>query len=62
VHFLIADDPEHFAEEVVRLIRSAEERRRLGQNARTLSVSVYDWRSIVAGLERRYCDIAVAKQ
>ncbi len=62
VHFLIADDPEEFAEQVVRLIRSAEERRRLGENARNLVVSVYDWRPIVAGLERRYRDLAAAKQ
>ena len=44
---LIADEPERFADAIVRLVRDAAARRSLGAAARRLVVDGYDW-SVVA--------------
>jgi glycosyltransferase involved in cell wall biosynthesis len=51
-HIRIADEPQAFADAVVRLIRDCHERRRIGSAARDLVVSRYDWSAAAAELER----------
>jgi glycosyltransferase involved in cell wall biosynthesis len=53
-HLLIADAPEQFAAEVVRLLRDAELRRRLAFNGRRLIEDKYDWRVVLPKLEAVY--------
>jgi len=53
-HLLIADEPEQFAAEVVRLLRDAELRRRLAINGRRLIEDKYDWRVVLPKLEAVY--------
>jgi sugar transferase (PEP-CTERM/EpsH1 system associated) len=43
---LLADDPERFAEAVVRLLQDAQERQRLGSNARALVEERYSWQAV----------------
>lgn len=50
-HLLLADAPEDFARAVVRLLRSPEERARLGRAGRAHVVGRYDWEPLVARLE-----------
>lgn len=50
---VLADEPEVFASEVVRLLRSRDERRRIGDAARRLMVERYTW-DVAA---RRFSDI-----
>jgi glycosyltransferase involved in cell wall biosynthesis len=42
-HLLTADDPESFADAIVRLLEDGHEARRLGQAARALAVDHYSW-------------------
>ena len=42
-HVLIADDPAHFAEQTVRLLRDKGLQKRLGENGRLLAEQTYDW-------------------
>lgn len=51
-HVLLADDPRQFANAVSRLLRSPEERRRIGTAARQLAVERYDWREIAFSFEQ----------
>ena len=51
---LVADSPDEFARAVVALIRDSDRRRVLGQNARALAESKYDWRKIVPLFENIY--------
>jgi glycosyltransferase involved in cell wall biosynthesis len=53
-HLLIADDPASFAAAVVRLLKDADLRQRMGQAARALVEQRYDWRQIVENVERAY--------
>ena len=50
---LIADQPAEFAAQVVRLLRDAGLRRRLGEAGRRLVKTTYDW-PIVAGSFREF--------
>jgi glycosyltransferase involved in cell wall biosynthesis len=50
---LIADQPAEFAAQVVRLLRDAALRRRLGEAGRRLVKATYDW-PIVAGSFREF--------
>jgi glycosyltransferase involved in cell wall biosynthesis len=45
-HILIADNPEQFAAQVVRLLRDPDLRRRLSRHARNLVEKYYDWTRI----------------
>lgn len=49
---LIADEPAAFAEAVVRLIRDADERRRVETAARRLVVEKYDWSTVSQDFEK----------
>ncbi|MBI5396610.1 MAG: glycosyltransferase [Verrucomicrobia bacterium] len=49
---LIADDPARFAAEVVRVLRDAALRRRLGMAARGLVERDYDWRIVMDGFRQ----------
>ncbi|MCS6859889.1 MAG: glycosyltransferase [Abditibacteriales bacterium] len=53
-HLLIADDPPSFAAAVVRVLRDADLRERLGRAGRELVEQRYDWRQIVREIERVY--------
>ncbi|MDE3090684.1 MAG: glycosyltransferase [Chloroflexota bacterium] len=55
---VIADTPDAFAREAVALLRDAERRRALGQAARALAESKYDWREIVPKFEQVYANLA----
>ncbi len=55
---VIADAPDAFARQVVALLRDAERRRTLGQAARALAESKYDWRKIVPRFEQVYENLA----
>ena len=46
VDILIADEPQQFAAQLVRLLRDAALNRRLASNARRLVEEHYDWRAI----------------
>jgi sugar transferase (PEP-CTERM/EpsH1 system associated) len=62
-HIVIADDPQKFAAEVVRLIRNDEARRRLELEARRLVVERYDWSAVARDFEEaliRVCRARVA--
>ncbi len=50
-HIVIADQPQRFAEAVVRLIRDDEARRRLEVEARRLVVERYDWSAVAGDFE-----------
>lgn len=56
-HVVIADTPETFARAVVDLLRDPARRRWLGQNARALAESKYDWRAIVPQFENVYAQL-----
>ena len=51
---VIADAPSEFAAAVVALLRDPDRRASLGNAARHLAATRYDWRIIVPGLERAY--------
>ncbi len=53
-HLLIADTPEEFAKETLRLIENPEFARRLGEAGRQLIQDKYDYRTACAPLERIY--------
>jgi glycosyltransferase involved in cell wall biosynthesis len=62
-HIVIADQPQRFAEEVVRLIRDDDARRRLEVEARRLVVERYDWSAVARDFEDalvRVCRARVA--
>jgi glycosyltransferase involved in cell wall biosynthesis len=56
-HLLVADDPQRFAEAVVRLIRDAELRERLTVQARRLVVERYDWEIVYRRLENIFFSV-----
>lgn len=45
-HLLVADDPQHFADATVRLLKHPELRRSIAHEARLLAEENYDWRSL----------------
>jgi polysaccharide biosynthesis protein PslH len=49
---IIADSPHKFAEAVVRLFRSEEERTRIGEAGRRLVAEQYDWSAVFGHLEQ----------
>ena len=51
VHLLLADAPSDFAARTVELLKSSEERLRLGENGRKLVVERYSWDRMARGLE-----------
>ena len=60
---VIADEPQQFAEAVVRLVRDDEFRRRLEVEARKLVVERYDWSAVARDFEEaleRVCRARVA--
>jgi glycosyltransferase involved in cell wall biosynthesis len=62
-HIVVADEPQHFAETVVRLVRDDEMRRRLEIEARKLVVERYDWSAVARDFEdalERVCRARVA--
>ncbi len=46
IHFVIANDPVEFAEEIIQLLDDEEKRRYLGQNARRLILAKYTWKRV----------------
>jgi polysaccharide biosynthesis protein PslH len=59
VHLLLADTPSLFASRTVELLRSPEQRRRLGENGRHLALSRHSWDQIAQALESAWlqaCD------
>jgi glycosyltransferase involved in cell wall biosynthesis len=57
VHLLVADDPEAFAEAVMRLLRDHALGRRLAIAGRQLVEREYDWRTALRGLDNVYAGI-----
>lgn len=55
-HLLVADDPEGFAREVIRVLRDRELARRLGEAGRRLVRQKYEWEIIAKDLDRVYED------
>jgi len=51
---LVADNPNDFANHVIRLIKEPELRREVSENARKLVETKYSWSEIVKGLDRIY--------
>jgi glycosyltransferase involved in cell wall biosynthesis len=51
VHLLLADAPSDFAARTVELLKSSEERLRLGENGRKLVVERYSWDRMARALE-----------
>jgi glycosyltransferase involved in cell wall biosynthesis len=62
-NIVIADEPGDFARAVVELIRDADARRRLEQEARRLVVDHYDWSAVATDFEEaleRLCRLGTA--
>jgi glycosyltransferase involved in cell wall biosynthesis len=57
VHFVLADDPQAFADRVVDLLGRPEERRRLGDAARGRAESHYAWRALGEQLSDAYARV-----
>jgi glycosyltransferase involved in cell wall biosynthesis len=55
-HLLVADDPEAFAEAVIRILRDPDLGRRLAGAGRQLVECMYDWRTALGGLDGIYAD------
>ncbi|MBI5303372.1 MAG: glycosyltransferase [Chloroflexi bacterium] len=51
---VLADEPDAFARAVIALLRDPGRRRALGQSARTLAETRYDWRAIVPAFDEIY--------
>jgi glycosyltransferase involved in cell wall biosynthesis len=60
-HFVAADEPEHFAREVVGLLRDPERRRRLGDAGRQLMEARYSWEMVARDFEE-HCEAVVAER
>ena len=58
-HFVGADDPNTFADSVIRLLRNPEQRQALGQAGRDLVEAYYSWPTIAREFEER-CEEVVA--
>jgi sugar transferase (PEP-CTERM/EpsH1 system associated) len=53
-HILISDDPKEFADNVIKLARDKQLRRKLGENGRLLVQDKYDWKAIAEKLDGVY--------
>lgn len=51
---LVSDDPKAFAQFVIRLLKSSEERSKIGQAGRDLVEKLYDWKMIAKRLDKIY--------
>jgi glycosyltransferase involved in cell wall biosynthesis len=60
-HFIAADDPRQFADEVIALLRNPEQRRRLGQAGRHLVEQYYSWPMVAREFERQ-CEEVLAER
>jgi glycosyltransferase involved in cell wall biosynthesis len=58
---IVADDPEEFAAQVVDLLRNAEKRIKLGENARKKAVDNYSWSRIAPLFEEVYARAVTQK-
>lgn len=56
-HFIAADDPGHFAAEVIGLLRDPERRRQLGDAGRQLMEARYSWDMVARDFERRCAEV-----
>jgi glycosyltransferase involved in cell wall biosynthesis len=56
-HFIAADEDEHFAREVVGLLRDPERRRRLGDAGRQLMEARYSWDIVARDFEQRCAEL-----
>ena len=61
VHFVLADDPQAFADRVIRLLGAPDERRRLGEAARARAATHYAWRALGERLSQSYAAV-IAEQ
>lgn len=59
---LLADDPQAFADQIVRLLKDPQLTTRLGQSARELAERKYAWEPIVGRLEDFYSQISRQKR
>lgn len=57
-NMLVADEPESFAEAVLRVLNDPELRRRLGARGRATVEAYYDWQVIGGPMLARYADLA----
>lgn len=57
-HFLLADDPTQFAQEVIALLHDDARRARLGRSARARVEEVYAWRLLGEQLVQLYAQVA----
>jgi sugar transferase (PEP-CTERM/EpsH1 system associated) len=53
-HILISDNPKEFADNVIKLARDKQLRRKLGENGRLLVQDKYDWKAIAEKLDGVY--------
>jgi glycosyltransferase involved in cell wall biosynthesis len=58
-HLLVADDPEEFAQAVIRVLQDRGLAARLASAGRTLVETRYDWRTALNGLDQVYAQSAV---
>lgn len=56
-HFVLADDPGHFADEVIRLLKDRGARRALGDAARARVEAEYGWPLLATRLAESYADV-----
>jgi glycosyltransferase involved in cell wall biosynthesis len=56
-HFIAADEPDHFAREVVGLLRDPQRRRRLGDAGRRLMEARYAWDIVARDFEQRCAEL-----
>ena len=54
IGLLAAWDPADFAQKIVDLLRNQDVARQLGENARRVAVTEYDWRILIGRLEEFY--------
>jgi glycosyltransferase involved in cell wall biosynthesis len=60
-HLVTADDPHTFARAVVRLMRDADRRERLGSAARALVLARYDWSAVAGSLDDALTRFAIGQ-
>ena len=54
---LVADDPQNFADCVVRLLERQDLANLLAENGRRLAIMVYDWKVVLQAVALVYADI-----
>lgn len=50
-------DPEDFAQKITSLLQHPDIAKELGENARRVAVTEYDWKVLIGKLERFYCEV-----